>query len=176
MTLRYHPILAFGVFYVIGLAILLVCVAALGLIAHPAAIWLITSGYINVIPLGFVWLAANKAALADGRPLFRYVGYNPKALRAQFRKYIIAFAIAFGLAAALADLSSVAIGAAIGTADGFHYPFTRLLMVAGVYSAVAYFGIQDSFKTPVQLASEPAIAQTRATPQKVNIEDSYNDR
>lgn len=73
MTLRYHPILAFGAFYVIGLAMPLVCVAGLGLIAHPAAIWLITSGYINVIPLGFVWLAANKAALADGRPLFRQI-------------------------------------------------------------------------------------------------------
>ena len=102
--------------------------------------------------------------------------YSPKALRALFRKHIIAFAIAFGLAAALADLSSVALSAADGLADGFHYPYARLLLIAAVYATIAYFGIKDSFKHPIQPANEPALAKTRATPRPVNIEDRYNDR
>lgn len=176
MTLRYHPILAFGIFYTIGLSLLLVCVAILGLFEHPAAIWLITSGYINAVPLIIVWFAAHKAALANGRPLFRYVGYDPKALRAQFRKYIVAFAVVFGLAAALVDLSSVALSAAVGLAEGFHYPFARLLLIAAVYATVAFFGIKDSFKHPIEAAGEPALTETRATPRPIHIDDKFGDR
>ena len=148
MRLPYHPIIAFGLFHVIGLLSPIAGMATLSLIENPAATWLFFSFYINALPLVTVWFAANRAALADGRPLFRYDGYAPKVVRAQFRKNIFAFAAAFRLAAALADLTSVAMSSAAGIVDGFHYPFTRLLLIAAIYAVIAWFCIKAA--SPVQ--------------------------
>ncbi len=153
MRLPYHPILVFGLIYVIGLLMLLCTLGLLGMVAEPAVIWLTKSGWVNILPLPLAFLAAWCSATMKAGPLFRFVGHNPKAVRASFKKHLIPWACAFGLAAVVIDLAAV-VATAIMMGQDIHYPMLRLLAVAGVYGFISYEAIKASFGVPLAPEAE----------------------
>jgi len=154
MQLKYHPLLAFGIFYIIGLLSLLVVMSVAGLVAPGAVTKMVGTGYVNAIPLIIFSFAAFRAATANGAPIIRYTHYNPKALRAGFKKHILLYAIAFGLFGMLCDLTTVVLSSFAQSDGSFAYPIKRLLMISGVYGVAAWFGINHSFGHPIEAALE----------------------
>ena len=154
IAIRYHPILAFALFYVPGL---LLFVAVLGLVGavSPAV-----GGYLhriaNIVPLLIAAFAAWRSAKANGAPIYRFFGHNPSDVRSSFRKNIWLYAVAFGVFAVLSDLTMVVIATLAGVVESFHYSILRLWGLAAVYTVVTKLAIEHSFSAPGALDSEEA--------------------
>lgn len=170
MRMPYHPIAAFGLLYIIGLLTLLSVLGFGGLIVPAGVLWLMDSGYVNVLPMAIVFVAARQSALIDGRPFFRFATDDAKTIRRSLQRHIWLWAASFGLAGVTADLASVAVAATV-QAQPFHYSMLRLLVIAAAYALIAREGIKSTFGPNSQIAPEAVEDTRRQRPAPVSAED-----